>query len=208
MILLSLDLTFNSVEYNKIKSINRNVNIIVVIKYIEDSENLKDFLLNKEITDLGINKTNYLLKKYEILKDYKIHFIGHLQKNKAKYVYDKIDYLHSLDSIELAKKLNKLLTKPLKCFIEINFESQKHGIKIEEIKDFIESLKEFKNIEIIGFMVMADINYSKDVFKIIKDYKNKYYPNYLLSMGMSNDYLKAIENETNYLRLGRVLIRR
>ena len=140
---------------NKIlNTIPDNVTLVAATKYV-DSERMIE-LLDNGINNFGENRVDSFLKKYVDLLDYDItwHFIGHLQRNKAKMVIDKIDYLHSLDSLELAKIINKLRDKPLNCFIEVNIndEESKNGVKLEELDSFISEVIKYENINIIGLM--------------------------------------------------------
>ena len=151
------------------------------------------------------------LKEY---KDIKWHFIGHLQRNKAKQILDKIDYLHSLDSLELAYIISKNRAAPLKVFVEvsINLEETKNGVPYYEVKEFVSQLRQIPNIEICGLMMMA-IKSSKDAqmqFRKLKELKNKLESDLnmkipYLSMGMSDDYKEALKEGATHIRLGRIL---
>ena len=199
-----------------IKTIPSNVTLVAATKY-GSSDDLR-CLYNAGIKNFGENRVDAFLTKYESLKDLDItwHFIGHLQRNKANLVIDKIDYLHSLDSLELAKQINKNRTKPLNCFIEvsINLEENKNGVPYYEAKDFIKELLQYPNIKIVGLMMMAIANSSKDSlhqqFRKLKQLQieisnelNISIP--YLSMGMSDDYQIAIEEGATHIRLGRIL---
>ena len=158
------------------------------------------------------------LSKYELLKDNDIkwHFIGHLQRNKATKVIDKIDYLESLDSLELAKIINSHRLSHLKCFVEvsINLEENKDGVPYYQAKEFIKELKQYPNIEVVGLMMMA-IRHSEDEslkdqfnkLRLLRDEIEKDLDIKLpyLSMGMSEDYKEAIEEGATHIRLGRIL---
>ena len=102
-----------------IKTIPSDVTVVAATKYVDVDD--MEVLLNNGINNFGENRVDSFLRKYELLKNKGVlwHFIGHLQRNKAKEVANKIDYLHSLDSIELANKLNSLREKPLSVFIEV-----------------------------------------------------------------------------------------
>ena len=199
-----------------IKTIPSNVTLVAATKY-GSSDDLR-CLYNAGIKNFGENRVDAFLTKYESLKDLDItwHFIGHLQRNKANLVIDKIDYLHSLDSLELAKLINKNRIKPLNCFIEvsINLEENKNGVPYYEAKDFIKELLQYPNIKIVGLMMMAIANSSKDSlhqqFRKLKQLQieisnelNISIP--YLSMGMSDDYQIAIEEGATHIRLGRIL---
>ena len=173
---------------------------------------------NNKFNNFAENRVDSFLKKYESLKDYDIkwHFIGHLQSNKAKLIANKIDYLHSLDSLKLARILNENRTTPLDCFVEvsINGEESKDGIDPKDTLGFVKDLQEYKNINVVGFMMMS-VKYSDheslmsqftklvDLKKNVEKELNITIP--YLSMGMSGDYKEAIEAGATHIRLGRIL---
>lgn len=195
-------------------TIPSNVTLVAATKYV-DSNDMKK-LLDNGINNFGENRVDAFLNKYVELLDEDIvwHFIGHLQRNKAKMVIDKIEYLHSLDSLELAKMIDKLRDKPLNCFIEVNIneEESKNGVRIEELDSFISEVIKYKNVNIIGLMCMT-IKESMDKYqqflslsKIMNELNQKYNLNMRdLSMGMSDDYLDAIKAGSTFVRLGRIL---
>lgn len=199
-----------------IKTIPDNVTLVAATKYVDESMMIK--LFNSGISDFGENRVDSFLKKYNALKDYNItwHFIGHLQRNKALEVINKIDYLHSLDSLKLAKIIDEHRTNPLKVFVEvsINDEENKNGVKLDDIDSFFEKLLKFKNIQVVGLMMMS-VNHSSesslnDQFSKLthlRDVLEKKFKIKLpyLSMGMSEDYLVAIANKATHIRLGRIL---
>ena len=123
--------------------------IVAATKYVDSS--LMKELLKYGINNFGENRVDSFLEKYEDLKNEDIvwHFIGHLQRNKALKVIDKIEYLHSLDSLKLAKIINDNRKEPLKCFIEVNLnkEESKDGIYLDELDDFI--INVIVNVEMI-----------------------------------------------------------
>ena len=199
-----------------IATIPSNVTIVAASKYV-DADDVK-VLLDVGIKDIGENRVDSFLHKYELLKDQDVrwHFIGHLQRNKAKQVIDKIDFLESLDSLELAKIINSHRLSPLKCFVEvsINLEENKDGVPYYQAKEFIKELKQYSNIEVVGLMMMA-IRHSEDEslkeqfkkLRLLRDEIEKDLDIKLpyLSMGMSEDYLEAIEEGATHIRLGRIL---
>ena len=199
-----------------IKSIPGDVTIVAASKYV-DANDIK-ILLDAGIKDIGENRVDSFLHKHELLKDQDVkwHFIGHLQRNKANKVIDKIDYLESLDSLELAKIINSHRLSPLKCFVEvsINLEENKDGVPYYQAKEFIKELKQYSNIEVVGLMMMA-IRHSEDEslkeqfkkLRLLRDEIEKDLDIKLpyLSMGMSEDYLEAIEEGATHIRLGRIL---
>lgn len=198
-----------------IKSIPNNVKVIAATKYISSSE--IEELYNHNIKDYGENRVDSFLEKYQSLskyKDIKWHFIGHLQRNKAKEVINKIDYLHSLDSLKLADIIEKLREVPLKTFVEvsINLEESKNGVPYYEIESFISSLLKYQKIELVGLMMMAvkgSLNTEEQFNKLreIRDSLEKKFNIKIpyLSMGMSDDYLSAIKAGATHIRLGRIL---
>ena len=160
--------------------------------------------------DYGENKVQEAIDKWSAMKlknkDIKLHLIGKLQTNKVKHAIKIFDYIHSLDSTKLAKKIaeeqNKQ-NKNLKLFIQVNIgnEEQKSGVKIDQIDDLIIFSKKL-NLNIVGLMCIPPANKEPD--KYFKEIKllNKRFNLLEISMGMSSDYLKAVENSSTYLRIG------
>lgn len=199
----------------EIKGQNNDIIICAATKYVGINE-IKE-LLNNGINNIGENKVGDFLTKYELLKDEKIiwHFIGTLQTNKVKKIINLIDYLHSLDNLNLAETINKYRDKELNCFIQVNCsnEASKHGIKPSEVKTFVEALSNYDKIKVVGLMTMAE-NTSDDkkiheAFKqlnslkmMINDLKLPYANCTELSMGMSHDFLIALEEGSTILRIG------
>lgn len=199
-------------------SLPKNVTLVAATKYLSSDE-MKDFL-KADITNFGENRVDDFLKKYDELKNLGItwHFIGHLQRNKAKKVINKIDYLHSLDSLELAKIIDANRLAPLKTFVEIsiNLEETKNGVPFYKAKEFIKELLNYKNIQLVGLMMMAvknadDLSLKEQFAKLrmLRDEIEKELSITLpfLSMGMSDDYLEAIEEGATHIRLGRILLK-
>ena len=202
-----------------LNTLPEDITLVAATKY-GDVDDLKD-LYSNGVSNFGENRVDAFLNKYEALKDLDIkwHFIGHLQRNKAHLVLDKIDYLHSLDSLELAKVINRYRLSPLNCFVEvsINLEENKNGVPYYEVKDFIKECLKYPNINIVGLMMMAVANSSEESlhnqFRKLKELKldlekelNISLP--YLSMGMSDDYKVAICEGATHVRLGRVLFSR
>lgn len=188
----------------------KGATIVCASKYV-DSSKIRE-MYNLGVSNMGENRVQAFLEKYDELKDLNIiwHFIGHLQTNKVKDVINKITYLHSLDSIKLAKEIEKYATKKIKCFIEINDgEEQKTGISLDEAINFYNELKSYSKIEVVGFMSMApntvDEALIEEAFLRVKNLKDKIDPNLYLSMGMSNDYKIALKCGATHIRLGSIL---
>ena len=201
-----------------VKTIPSSVTIVAATKYLSSEEMIP--LLDAGINNFGENRVEPFLEKYEALKGRNIvwHFIGHLQRNKAKKIIDKINYLQSLDSLELATLIDKSRKTPLKCFVEvsINLELNKNGVPYFEAIDFVKKCLEFKNIEIVGLMMMGIAGASEelmhDQFGRLRDLKEEIQDELkikipYLSMGMTDDYKIAIEEGSTHLRLGRVLLK-
>ena len=160
--------------------------------------------------DFGENKVQEAFEKWtevkEKNKNLKLHLIGRLQSNKVKIALKLFDYIHSLDSKKLADKIavhQKELNLNKKLFIQVNIgdENQKSGINKEEILDFYHYCKNL-NLNIIGLMCIPPFNEDSDkYFKEMKFLKEKLQLNDL-SMGMSSDYLNALENNSTYIRVG------
>jgi pyridoxal phosphate enzyme (YggS family) len=200
----------NKDNVKKILEEIKGTNLVVASKYV-DSHIIED-LYSLGIKDFGENRVDAFLNKYEELKSYDIrwHFIGHLQKNKAKKVLNKISYLHSLDSLELAKIIEERCNEPLKCFIEVHMTNSetKNGILPSELEAFLHELKKYKKVDVIGLMTMTEENMSDeekyDVFRNLKELADKFNLKEL-SMGMSQDYKLAIKAGATYVRLGRII---
>ena len=202
-----------------LKTLPKDITLVAATKY-GDVDDLKE-LYSNGVFNFGENRVDAFLNKYEALKDLNIkwHFIGHLQRNKAHLILDKIDYLHSLDSLELVKTINKYRLSPLNCFIEvsINLEENKNGVPYYEVKDFIKECLKYPNVNIVGLMMMAVANSSEESlhnqFRKLKELKDDLEKELnislpYLSMGMSDDYKIAIEEGATHIRLGRVLFSR
>ena len=158
----------------------------------------------------GENKVQEALEKWSEIKknktNIKLHMVGKLQTNKVKFALKIFDYIHSLDNIKLAKKISdeqkKYNNKP-KIFIQVNIgdEDQKSGINKKNILDFYTECKNL-NLDIIGIMCLPPINKDPNIFfsemkKISIDLNLKE-----MSMGMSQDYIEAIEHSSTFLRIG------
>jgi len=168
-------------------------------------------LINHGHNHYGENKVQEAIEKWTDIKldmpNIKLHLLGKLQTNKVKYVLPLFDYLHSLDNLKLAKKISEEQKKKNfrpKIFIQINVakESQKSGIDEENFEDFYKVCKNDLDLNIIGLMCLPPFDEdSSPYFKKIKLLSEKFNLSEL-SMGMSNDYLKAVENGSTYIRIG------
>lgn len=210
----------NVIKFNQTIKDYPNISVVVASKYVDYKGIIE--LYDAGIRHVGENRTEVFLEKYEFLKNYDLnwHFIGTLQSRKVKDVIDKIDYLHSLDRLSLAKEINKHSNKKIKCFIQVNIsdEESKHGLHLNEVIPFIKELEKYDKIEVIGLMGMAALNISDDEiakqFKSLQDLSKEilslnlpYAQTKDLSMGMSHDYLIALKYGATYLRVGSVILK-
>jgi len=160
--------------------------------------------------DYGENKVQEAIDKWSEIKikkpQIKLHLIGKLQTNKVKFAIRIFDYIHSVDSIKLAKKISdeqKKQNKKVKIFIQVNIgsEEQKSGADINKIEELLNFCKELE-LDVIGLMCIPPINKdSSKYFQKMSLLKNDFNLQQL-SMGMSSDYLDAIKNNATYLRIG------
>ena len=187
---------------------NRIPEIIAVSKTFKEEHILP--LLEHGHLHFGENKIQESIDKWSSLKKkypkIYLHFIGKLQTNKVKLAVNLFDYIHSLDNIKLAKKISDEQVKQkkkIKIFIQVNLgnEEQKSGISKENLYSFLDNSKKL-DLDIIGLMCIPPINESPDkYFQELRDLNLKLNLSDL-SMGMSSDYLKAVENSATFIRIG------
>ena len=178
----------------------------------------------EEAYDLGVrvfgeNKVQELTSKYEVLpKDIHWHLIGHLQTNKVKYIVDKAELIHSVDSMKLASTISKEAAKKnvtANILIEVNVaeEDTKFGLHTEEVVDFVKEVSVLPNIKVCGLMTIAPFvenpEDNRPIFaelrKLSVDINDENIDNVnmsILSMGMTNDYEVAIEEGATFVRVG------
>ncbi len=198
-----------------------NVKVVAATKYFNIDETKE--LINQGIKDIGENRKEVFLEKYEALKDLNItwHYFGVIKippKLQPEFI-DKIDYLHSLDSIDLANAINKTRTvdTPLKCFVYVNISGAQHKAGLDESKviPFIKSLAKYPKIEVVGLMTTGKNTYDEDesrmYFNAMKDIQEEVQalkipncPCKELSMGASEDYLIAASCGATFVRLGTI----
>lgn len=169
--------------------------------------------------EFGENKVQELVDKYEVMpKDIKWHMIGHLQRNKVKYIVDKVALIHSVDSLKLAEEISKEASKKqvqVSVLIEVNVagEETKFGVKPEETEALIRKIAVLEGIHIEGLMTIApyvDVpeenrQYFATLKQLAVDINCKNIDNVnmnVLSMGMTGDYMVAIEEGASYVRVG------
>ena len=193
------------------------VTLIAVSKtkpYTDIEEALKSGTL-----DYGENKVQEMCEKYEILpKNIRWHMIGHLQRNKVKYLVGKTELIHSVDSIRLAEQIEKEYAKKdetANILIEVNMaqEESKFGITSQETEELIRKISTFEHIRIKGLMTIAPYTdnpetnrvYFRQMKKLSVDIRDKNIDNVsmdVLSMGMTGDYQVAIEEGSTMVRVG------
>lgn len=198
----------NKEMINKLK--NMNVNIVAVSKYHTKEE--IDAVAKEGLITFGENRVQEFLEKYD--PKYKWHIIGHLQTNKVKYIIGKVEMIESLDSIKLAKEIEKQAAKHdviqnVLVQIKISKDELKTGLPIEETDSFLKEVSTYPHIKLKGFMCVAshtdNIQLIEEEFSMMnnlyKNYKDLYQLD-TLSMGMSNDYELAIKHGSNTVRIG------
>ncbi|TKD71734.1 YggS family pyridoxal phosphate-dependent enzyme [Pseudalkalibacillus hwajinpoensis] len=197
---------------------SKDVKVIAVTKYV--SVNRTKEALDAGVTNFGESRDEGLLEKVNALgTDPSWHFIGTLQSRKVKEIIEHVDYIHSLDRRSLAKELQKRTGREVNCFVQVNVsgEESKHGLSPDETIPFIESLKDFPMIKVVGLMAMAPNTENReeirDVFKTLRtlsetvqDLSIAHAPCRELSMGMSNDYEIAVEEGATFVRIGSSLV--
>ena len=199
---------------------NRNVDEVTLIA-VSKTKPLSDIeeLITYGETEFGENKVQELVDKYEhVSKPVDWHLIGHLQTNKVKYIVDKACLIHSVDSVHLAKEIEKEAAKHnviVNILIQVNIahEDTKFGIDATEIYDMIDEIKDYEHIRVKGLMTIAPFVdnpeenrvHFRNLHQLLLDIKSKNIDNIdmsILSMGMTNDYEVAIEEGATMVRVG------
>ena len=199
---------------NQLKSTLGDVNKSNLPKIIAVSKTFKIDkilpLIDHGHLDFGENKVQEAIDKWTAIKaskpDIQLHMIGKLQTNKVKFAVKLFDFIHSVDSEKLAKKIADeqiKVNKKIKIFIQVNIgnEDQKSGIKKNDISGLVSYCKKI-NLDVIGLMCIPPINGNNEKYYEEMQLLNKNFSFRELSMGMSSDYLKASENSATYLRIG------
>jgi pyridoxal phosphate enzyme (YggS family) len=192
-----------------INSLYKNTKLIVVTK----NQNLDkiNLIIKEGHKDFGENRVQEAITKWKNLltedTDLNLHLIGKLQSNKAKDAFNIFKYIHTLDNVKLAKifsDLEKNSGRKIKYFIQVNIgdESQKNGIHVSEVNEFLRYCLFELKLQIIGLMcippISGDTNLYFDQLSKIANQNNLKE----LSMGMSNDYLSALKNGSTFVRVG------
>jgi len=209
------------IDAAKERSGGHEVTLLAAVKYT-DTEHI-NYLHSLGINDIGENRVQQLLEHWEALdrEALRVHFIGTLQKNKVKYIIDKVSMIHSLDSLSLAAEIEKQAAKHglvMDVLVEINsgMEENKSGISPGEVAEFCLALGQFSHLNLRGFMTMAPKcekneeyrKYFRKTSQLCLDIWQKNLHNIgrpILSMGMSDSFEVAIEEGADIVRVGRAL---
>ena len=203
-----LDIENNIKNHLNKLNINRNPKIVAVSKTFKIDKILP--LIEHGHLDYGENKVQEAIEKWTEIKKInskvKLHMIGKLQKNKVKFAVQIFDYIHSVDSEKLAKKIvdeqNKI-NKKVKVFLQVNIgdENQKSGVNINNVNQLASYCKEI-GLDLIGLMCIPPANIDPDVYfdEMYKLNRNLNFNK--LSMGMSSDFLIAVKYYSTHLRIG------
>jgi len=199
---------------NEIKKSLSSLNIVNLPKIIAVS---KTFNIDKILPlidyghiDFGENKVQEAIDKWQVIKSknskIKLHMIGKLQTNKVKYVVKLFDYIHSVDSEKLAKKIadeQEKISKKIKIFIQVNIgdEKQKSGIEKKEVINLISYCKKI-NLDVVGLMCLPPADKDSSFYFNEMNLLNNSFGFPELSMGMSSDYIDALKNSATYVRIG------
>lgn len=225
MEVVSLDIAANLERINveiqtallKAKNPKEKVMLVPVTKNRSISEINKVIAAGYQV--LGENRVQELQEKFpQVPTNIEWHLIGHLQRNKVKYITDKVRLIHSLDSYKLALEINRRMqpqNRPMNCLIQVNvaMEKNKHGLEMQEVIPFLEEVSLLPFLKIKGLMTIApqvdDPEEVRPIFrelaKLFASLKKKDLPNVemdFLSMGMTNDFSVAVEEGANIVRIG------
>ncbi len=197
----------------------KDITLIAVTKTY--SVDMINEAIDNGVTDIGENKVQEIVEKYDGVKPVRWHLIGHLQTNKVKYIIDKVHMIHSVDSIHLMDEIERQAKKHnivMNILIQINIsgEETKFGIRPEQLEEMLVHAGELENVKVCGLMTIlpkidTDISlrlHFDNIKHIFIDIRNKKYDNVCMkymSMGMSGDYEIAIEEGSNMVRIGRAI---
>lgn len=198
------------------KDLPENVTLIAVSKTKSNQDILEAYETGHRI--FGENKVQEMLQKWEELpKDIQWHMIGHVQRNKVKYMAEFVTLIHGVDSLKLLREIDKQAKKHqrvIDCLLQIHIakEDTKFGFDASELDQIINSgeIQHFKNVKICGLMGMATFTQNevqirgelKNLKALFDDIRNKLPEISILSMGMSSDYKIAIEEGSTMIRIG------
>lgn len=198
---------------------NRDAVTLIAVSKTKPLSDIEELLQNTDAENFGENKVQELVDKYEhISRLVKWHMIGHLQTNKVKYIVDKVCLIHSVDSVNLAKTIEKEAAKhnvvvPILIEVNVAGEESKFGVSVEETEDLIQQIKDFPHIHIDGLMTIAPFVANPEenrvhfrrLKELLLDINSKNIDNVhmnVLSMGMTNDYEVAVEEGATMVRVG------
>lgn len=213
-----VDLSNIALINDEVEKTGREVTLIAASK-TQTKDTLDELMSVAPYYVLGENRVQELIDKYDA--SYRWHFIGQLQTNKVKYIIDKVELIHSLDRVELAKEIEKQAAKHGKvqdCLVEVNMgaEITKGGVAPEQVFDFIRSMDAYEHIRVTGLMsVLPNLGDGAELdglyarlyeqYTEAKELKTKNAEIKFLSAGMSLDYKTALRHGANMIRLGRCL---
>ncbi|WP_294580305.1 YggS family pyridoxal phosphate-dependent enzyme [uncultured Thomasclavelia sp.] len=210
----------NEEAVSKILNEVNDAKLVAATKYVDEKEIEK--LEQLGVKYFGENRVQAFLEKYEKYHgNGEFHFIGTLQKNKVKYIIDKVTLIHSIASYSLIDEVEKQAKKhdlimPILVQVNIAKEESKHGFEVEEIDEVFDYLKNCNHLKVKGLMMMAPnipeaqtevyFKETKELFDRLKD-KYPEFPMSELSMGMSNDYHEALKYGATLVRIGSALFK-
>lgn len=192
--------------------------LLVAVSKTRSPEEI-NIAIDAGVTDIGENKVQEIIDKYDAIKPVRWHMIGHLQTNKVKYIIDKVSMIHSVDSYKLAAEIDKRAKAKgivMDILLQVNSakEESKFGISTEETESLIkEILSDCENVRIRGLMCVAPFAEDPEEIKVYFEEVKKQYDQFAvidhpgldfkyLSMGMSHDFTVAIEAGSNLVRVG------
>lgn len=195
--------------------------LLVAVTKLHDVDEINE-AIDCGITDIGENKVQEIMNKYDRVKPVRWHLIGHLQTNKVKYIIDKVSMIHSVDSLKLAEEIDKRAAQhnlTMDILIQVNsaMEESKFGITTDETGQLIKDILAYcPNVRIRGLMCIAPYEDNPEDAKVYFDQVKALYDEYALldhpnldfkylSMGMSNDFEVAIEAGSNLIRVGTMI---
>ena len=208
---------------NNLEEINKNLKSIDLANKVTLVAVSKQQSIDKIIQAIHVGQKifgeNYLqeaIKKIELLKEHKLewHFIGPIQSNKCKLIAENFSWVHTVDRLKIARRINEARENmpPINICIQINIsqEDTKSGLLLDDLDNFADELKTYDNLKIRGLMAIPSNSLSDEKltieFNLLREkyeiMKKKYSSIDTLSMGMSNDYLLAIKNGSNLVRIG------
>jgi pyridoxal phosphate enzyme (YggS family) len=211
----------NSIKYKAALKSGRNKGevLLCAVTKTRGADEINE-AIRAGITDIGENKVQEIMDKYEHIDPVRWHMIGHLQTNKVKYIIDKVDLIHSVDSMRLAEEINKRAgqhEKVMDILVQVNsaMEESKFGASTEDARDLLDGILEnYPHIRVKGLMCMAPFEENPEdaavYFAQVKELYDAYASEVkherldfsILSMGMSHDFEVAIKEGSNLIRIG------